>query len=299
MCQCWAVFFVLDGSEATLSARPVVPTHMGLRSTSIEVDLKRSYEVGAERGLSRSPLELLLGVDGSAGRDLALCVFAAGLDWTGEEIVDDELRGSDVRSMVRDALDARPEDLLALRQAATAWLGPEDVDQAALWAGRDHLARLMAGVEMVPLVREKTGKLVAAYKSADLFALAAVEITLRLTLDEAMNRCAHCGCLFLAVERSDERYCRRAAPGEPVGGRGCQEIGPRRRYEAAHVDDLRAVYRRAYKRLDVRSRRGHLGREAVAQWRQRARSLIQQAEAEEWDVQRFEHELLSIEPKGA
>ena len=282
------MFFILDGEEATLGARPLVPSPGGLRSASLEIDLERSYEERVDRELSRSPLELLLGIDGSAGRDLALCVFAAGLDWTGGEIVKDQLRGSDVRSIVRYALDARADDLAALRQAATASLWPEEPDDKAL----------MAGTTMVPGI-SPDGRLVVAYRSTDLFALAAVEATLRSAQGWTLNTCTHCGCLFLPVERNDERYCRRAAPGEPVTGRGCQEIGPRRRYEAAHVDDLRAVYRRAYKRLDVRSRRGHLSRDAVAQWRQQARGLIEQGEAHGWDVPRFEHALLSIEPKGA
>jgi len=292
------MFFILDGEEATLGARPLVPPPAGLRSASLEIDLERSYEEGVDRELSRSPLELLLGIDGSAGRDLALCVFAAGLDWTGGEIVKGQVRGSDVRSIVRYALDARADDLAALRQAATASLWPEEPDDKALMAGRYDMERLMAGTTMVPGI-SSDGRLVVAYRSTDLFALAAVETTLRSAQGWTSNRCTHCGCLFLPVERNDERYCRRAAPGEPVGGRGCQEIGPRRRYEAAHVNDLRAVYRRAYKRLDVRSRRGHLSRDAVAQWRQQARGLIEQGEAEGWDVPRFEHALLSIEPKGA
>lgn len=289
------MFFILEGGEAHLIARPLVPSDEG-RSASVDIDLERLYEVGEERSARLpSPLELLLGVDGSAGRDLALCVFAAGLDWTG--VGQSPVRGSEARSAVRAALDGRADDLAALRLAAGAWLGPEEADEPALWAGRDQLARLMAGVEVVPRVSEKTGRLVATYQAADLFALAAVEMTLRVTLDEAMNRCAHCECLFLPVERSDERYCRRAAPGQPVGGRTCQQLGPQRRYEASHHDDLRAAYRRAYKRLDVRARRGRITRDALSAWREQARLLVKRGEARRWGVARFEQELLGIEPK--
>ncbi len=265
------------------------------------------YVVGSETALvaMASPLDLLLGQDGSAARALSLA-SALGLDWTARKLrAGRRLREAEVVATVRTALDERASDLQDLREAAETLLNVnlgDDRDHEAPamtveeWiTQRDRamvlMARLLEGVRLRPAISDRV---IDAHESDDPLSLAAVEALLMGRRRRPLWECRHCGLPFVQAERVDQFYCRRPAPGDPR--RTCAVLGPQRQY-AQNIGALEAAYRREYKRLDNRVRRGRFTRAALDQWRQRARALLEAAQRRSWSEDRLVKELRSIEPK--
>jgi hypothetical protein len=282
---------------------------------SLDVALDTRYRVpDGDRPWRASPLLLLLGLEDarpSMTRVLEV-VTAAGVDWACHELdrerpaAGDELSGSVAADLVLQAIERRREDIDAIVSATELIIGPGD------WRESEHAAirRRVEDALNRPRIRlpERTISRYAAvhpeYESDDLVSLAGVDMLLRgdMLLEggdgRAATRCHHCGDLFIPDERFDERYCRRAVPGEPPGGRTCQDLGPQQRYHE-RLDALGRLYRREYKRLDNRQRRGLFTREALDAWRGEARELLATAQADGWDEQRYRKALDEIEPAGA
>lgn len=288
---------VSPAGEVRCSAR-AVDRRVACATLSVALDAD-GYVVQSERAWPRSPLEALLGIigrDSATPRlELAEC---CGVDWTGRELREGHsLTGRAVVELVDQALAAREGDLRWLRDAAHGLLGPWVASEAELETLFPTLDQLVRGVQVATVVDVETGWPLPGYMSADPVALAAVEILERGRLSHEIHECAHCGAGFFAVERADELYCRRAAPGEPPGGRTCRQVGPQTRY-AANLDELGRCYRRNYKRLDQRARRGAFSRTELDRWRTGAQELLAGAERRRWTVERLEAELAKIEPKG-
>ena len=272
---------------ATLDTRWLNP---GVEATDLEVDLSRARTVMPGPAEEASPLHLLTGLDGSATRLLELATWA-GMDWVpGSNLaVGNRVIGTAAVERVGAALAKRGDDIELL---AELMVELPDQNKAR------RLADLVRGVHLAvaPFADPLTGWAVEAYESDDLVALAAAELLVRSGRREGSQVCAHCGRPFLLAGRSDAVYCRRSAPGEAVGSRTCQRIGPQRQY-AERLSDLGASYRAAYKRLDLRCRRGRFSREALDLWRWKARELLETAERASWGRDRLERELSKIEPK--
>jgi hypothetical protein len=285
-------------NRPVLVVRPLIAE--GFISRSAEVDLNRTYTVAAERVIERSVLELHLGLDGSSTRTLDFTVWGLGLDWaakaTGSSLprLGLQLTGAEVAKQVNTAIHVYGRKLASLRRAAAVLLAENGASDAVTDQGH-HLDRLMRPVR-IGTHTLSDGSVVEKYTSDDLIALAAVEILLFLRFGTVLRTCAHCGSLFLVDGRSDRLFCRRSAPGAPLGRR-CDQVGPQVAF-ARNLDDLGAAYRRTYKRLDNAARRGRLTRAAVDNWRAHARQLLVRGETERWDVSRYESELASIEPEG-
>lgn len=292
-----------SGTEVR-GARPLLPSPVAGRSGSFAVDLERSFVVGSKRETVRSPLNAVLGFDGSATRYLDVAVWGLGLDWAatilGRRLPAEgtSMTGAAALGLIEGAAGARSEDLRALASAAEHLGGAVEPEPRAQHVVT--LSRLMAPLRITAAHRmtldDWAGRLAPVYRADDLLALAALELVLATEAGRFVSRCAHCDRLFLPANRTDEIYCSRPAPGEVVGGRTCRQLGPQRRYSAS-LDDLGAAYRRAYKRLDNRERRGHILRSHLDSWRLAARSLLAEAEAAAWDRSRFEQALAEIEPK--
>jgi hypothetical protein len=282
---------------------------------SLDAALDTRYRIpDGDRQRRASPLMLLLGLEDvqpSMTRVMEV-VTAAGVDWACHELgrerpaAGDELSGTVAADLVLHAVERRREDINAIVSATELIIGPGD------WRESEHAAirnRVEAALNS-PRIRlpERTISRHAAvhpeYESDDLVSLAGVDMLLRgdMLLEggdgRAATRCQHCGDLFIPDERLDERYCRRAVPGEPPGGRTCQDVGPQQRYHE-QLDALGRLYRREYKRLDNRTRRGLFPREALDAWRGEARELLTTAQAEAWDEQQYRKALAEIEPDGA
>lgn len=284
-----------NGGATRLVARPVVPVP-DVADESLEADLERPYEVSSEQPLATSPLMALLGcINGDPGRLLALGTWEAGLDWVGGRRRPQGIRlsGQSVVEAVETALPSL--DLPWLDRATEIHLGGREAGVTELEHLRAWLQNVLRGTVAVTTFDDyETDKLLDAYESRELVPVAAVELLRRSRRGDVLHRCQHCGSLFSPEERADEIYCRRAAPGEPPAGRTCQQLGPQSRYHA-QLDELHAAYRRRYKRFDQRVRRHGRPRELIDRWRERARQLLNDAEARAWSRERFERELDTVE----
>jgi hypothetical protein len=283
---------VRRGGSVSLKARPL-SLLVGTRSP--EVDLQVEWEVFSARELEVSPLGLLLGLDGSAGRALAVAAWAAGLDWTGAELtVGSKCTGQQIVDSVTAYLATRDRDLALVGTFASALLSPTG---SHLDLGADEavtrLTKLLAEVHLDLAL--DGGDVVDAHVSHDLVALALAETLILSREGGELGVCSLCGCQFVVESRVDERYCRRAAPGEPYGGRTCQKLGPQRGFVNS-ASPLTLAYRRHFKRLDNHVRRGGLDRESLDRWRTDARSLVEVGDRRGWSLGHFEKELGKIEP---
>lgn len=254
-----------------------------------------------------SPLQLLLGLDGTSARVLELTVHAAGIDWATDTLRKRRMRdgatisGVGVVALAGEALEALAPQLDALTSAAVTLLSADDAGEA--WERRAgeavrNLEPVLAAVTVVPWydARPEVDRVYDVHESRDLVALAAAELCERGREDQVVRSCGLCGRPFIPVERADEVYCRRAAPGQPPWRRTCREVGPQRRY-ADELDELTAVYRRAYKRLDVRQRRGGFERSLLDEWRSEARRLSDEARRSQWTPEELARALDDIAPE--
>ncbi len=282
------LFITADG-EALTQARAVGPTS-NVRAATLEVDLARPWRVGNEVERSASPLLLILGLDGSDTRLLELA-FGAGADWL--KGLRDEASGSEVCEAVAGAVTANAKRIDALRRSVElSETSPPSVAEKV----RSALANLTADVRIVPGLDHVTGAWVETYEADDPIALAAIELLVRERRGDQLAVCGLCGCPFVTVNRIDELYCRRSAPGEALGGRTCHQLGPQRRY-AAELGGHEAAYRTEYKRLDKWARRGAIDRTQLDQWRTRARAALEQGRHRRWTLDRFKRELAALEPE--
>jgi hypothetical protein len=273
-------------------------------SRSEAVDSARTFKLDSERELDFSPLDALLGIDGSVTRLLEVLVWGAG-DVSAEAAGrSGKATGEEIVAALATVLDRRADDLIDLRRAAIAWLGNDTlpkVSSEATASALDALTRLSMPARVVAAydTSAKDGglwDLVVGYESDDLIALAAVETMILGTRPVALARCAHCELPFIARHRT-ETYCRRSAPGLGVGSRTCQDVGPQKRYAAA-LGGAEAIYRKNYKRLDNQVRRGALSRAEVDLWRDTARAALAKAKAENWSDGQYASHLQLIEPEG-
>jgi hypothetical protein len=254
------------------------------------------------------PAELLLAVTRrrSPARLLAIGRML-GTAWTGPW--PDRLRGEsdgEVIALVETGLQGRPQDLIDLNTAAAVLLLSPDVSVLEPQAeqAQRNLKRLLGDVRVEPQVHlGATGApgrwsvtATAVFVSDNPFSLAAAELLERAKGGQQLRVCAYCECLFFPSERSDQAYCRRVAPGEPVGGRACYQVGPRARYKQ-DLDQYETVRRRAYKRLDQRVRRGAIARDEVDAWRTTSHNTVQLARQKGWTVEQLERELARTEPR--
>lgn len=270
----------------------------GPRLASVQDDLQRPFRLEEEVWVpDASPLQALLGASGDTARSLTLVASGGeppngvGIDWLLPLVgkpplrVGHELHGSEIVEVVEKGLVEIGEQLELLRAAAT--------DPFA-----DHVQRRITSLlETVRVVPDPTSfrGMTDAYASDDLVGLAAAELLLWGRLDRPLRTCEHCGCPFVPHKRIDEIYCRRVAPGEPLGGSTCREVGPQQRYADTQTP-LQKAYRRAYKRLDLRQRRGAFSRQELDDWRVQARKLLAEAKEANWDEQRLSDALRSVEP---
>ena len=166
------------------------------------------------------------------------------------------------------------EDLLTLREARVLATSKHELDVADrdLIQARDRTDELLSRVRVVArfdLLAQPFGPdWREAYESDDIVALALAELLDVRREGAKFPICSLCGRPFQTLERTDEQYCRRPAPGEALSAasRTCQKLGPQRAY-AASLGGVAAVYRARYKALDKRVRRGTLQREQVDAWR--------------------------------
>lgn len=278
--------------------------------------LDAEYEVQREpehpRGAT-SPLHLVLGVADAppeATRIMEL-VHTAGIDWACDALgeaapeVGAIVFGHAAATMAERALRQRADDLAAFADTAVGLLGQDAVAQL----DRDRVQGVLDTVRVrLPSTVIGAGSVYEEHESDDLVAVATIDLLLhgRYWTDVRRSRgravanlteCQHCGHLFVPTERVDEIYCRRAAPGEPPGGRKCEDVGPQRRYHD-DLDELTRTYRREYKRLDNHVRRDRLTRDQLDEWRTLARALLEQAQSDGWDVDHYRSALVTIEPGG-
>lgn len=288
------------GETSLDDVRPL--TSPEVASSTLAVDLDRSYAVAAPRVIgATSPLSALLGTVGtdSPTRRLDLAVWGAGLDWAWQVLgrkprrTGSSVRGTEIVAVVDEALGRLSGALELLDRAAARF------EDGPLLAGLKQLEGHVAGVRReVGLFYPGEGGpiLLDAQVSDDLVGLAAVEMLLRFRVGERAARCAHCGCTFFYAERSDEVYCRRLAPDEPSGGRTCRQVGPQRRY-AAKIDEFTVIYRRRYKRLDQRARRGTISRAGLDEWRTKASRFLEAAREQKWTAGEFARRLDAVEER--
>lgn len=299
----------IDG-QSQLQARALVPVSRSAVPSSLTQALESRYTVRTERDdhpiySDRSLLQLVLGLTGDPARVLELVVWAAGIDWATEILgkprrrTDSTLTGADAVGIASSALEEIRPAVDALAGAATVLLSAEDSgsawEQDALVALR-RLTPLLSSVRVVPWYDVKHDRLVDVHESQDLVGLAAAELCEWGRDGHVVRVCGLCQRPFLPAERSDEVYCRRTAPDRPPWHRTCRDVGPQHRY-AADLDDLTAVYRRAYKRLDVRQRRGRFQRGDLDAWRAGAKRLLDQAHQARWSVEELERALDDIAPE--
>lgn len=282
-----------------LEARPAI-AHA--TSTTLEVNLASEWMIQQLTHPTASPLQLLLGTATGDDTRLLELVSGAGIDWATDALGLERLADRamvlcrDLAELARKALAERREDLEELNSVAALLLGTDEwPSETPVVDALAALERLCEPVRVVPEYDLGAGRLFDTHGSGDLLALAAVELALRGRAGQQVVPCAHCRCLFVPAERTDELYCRRTAPGLPVGLRRCNQVGPQRRYHEA-LTEVQAAYRREYKRLDTRSRRGLFPRSALDRWRAQARDLLDQAEAEGWPVDRYLEALAGIAP---
>jgi hypothetical protein len=284
--------------------------HHDFAARSLDTALEIRYRVpDSDRPWRASPLMLLLGLeDAPANMTRAMeVVTAAGVDWACDELGRErpsagvELSGSVAAELVLHAVDRRRGDIDAIISATELIIGPGDWQEGEHGAIRDRVQVALDNPRIrLPerrISREDEAAVHPEHESDDLVSLAGVDLLLQGADGRVASRCHHCGDLFIPVERLDERYCRRAAPGEPPGRRTCQEVGPQQRYHE-RLDALGWLYRREYKRLDNRQRRGLFPREVLDAWRGEARELLETAQAEGWGEQRYRAALAAIEPGG-
>lgn len=288
------------GETSLDDLRPL--TSPDVASSALDVDLGRSWTVATPRPTGVvSPLGALLGTVGtdSPTRRLELAVWGVGLDWAWRILgrpprrTGSKLRGSEIVEVVDEALGQLGGALELLDRAAARF------EDGPLLAGLKQLEGHVRSVgrEVDLFYPGGSGPiLLDAQVSDDLVGLAAVEMLLRFRAGEQAARCAHCGCTFFYAERSDEVYCRRAAPDEPIGGRTCRQVGPQRRY-AANIDEFTVVYRRRYKRLDQQARRGTISRAGLDGWRTKASLFLEAAREQKWTAGEFARRLDALEER--
>lgn len=279
------------------------PLEQNVAVAPASADIEMDRPLGVARPLPFSPLDALLGLDGSLARLVALVVWGAG-----DIVADAKSRSGKLRGdLVVDALQAfaaeRQADLEKLENAAVGWLGdstlPEHSDDELVEALAD-LKELAATVTVVPDYDDKSGpglfELAPAYESDDLVALAAVEVMILGAADVVLRKCGHCERPFV-MRHANEVYCHRQAPGHGITAPNgkCRDVGPQRRY-ADQLDGAEAIYRKTYKRLDNKVRRGSLTREQLDEWRERARKTLEAAQKNRWTNLEFESALRIIEP---
>lgn len=293
---------LLAGAESTsIYARPLVPEGGGVAVT-LDEDRERSYKVGEHRSTPKSPLNLLLGLDGSDTRIFSLVAWGVGLDWAtaaigGDQLADGSvLAGAEVLEIVRDALDQIEADLHALMTAVDTVLGLGLLEPGPAKEAIEKLDQLCEDVTVIALWESAAATFVDGHRSESLLGLAAVEALRIASRSGRVVECAYCGRKFVPHERADELYCRRSVPGGPSGGRTCRQVGPQRRY-AEGMGAVTAAYRRSYKRLDNRVRRGQLQRWRVDEWRVQAKALVDRAQRRGWSIEKFEQELESLNPE--
>lgn len=265
-----------------------------------EGDLLRDYRVAESFWTNASPLQALLGATQEPSRRLGMVTSGSkqslngvGVDWVAPLLQDDppddgaQLRGEDLLTLVSKALDQIQDDVNALEEVALAT--PETPRAAEL------LDPLLDPLTVVVPPRGLP-RLTVGFESDELVPLAAVELLLFLGANgRGIRRCGHCGRPFMPFSRVDEVYCRREAPGEPLGGSICREVGPQQRYQETR-SPLQGVYRQVYKRLDLRQRRGGFPRHELDAWREQGRALLAQAQEEEWAEDRLESALEALAP---
>lgn len=281
--------FVDAGGQAHVGRLSLRPKGWA-KAADLDVDLDRPWIVEAELEHESSPLQALLGLDGSPTRALEFA-FTAGAGWLTWPI-GSERDGAEVVAEVTAMVGRRSGHIEALHRALLL----ADAEPKAAERIRARLAELVATVRIVPAFDNETGRWIETYESEDPIALAAVELLVREQRGDKASECRLCGRPFLAANRSDEVYCRRAAPGQPFGGRSCHELGPQRLY-AAELGELESAYRTEYKRLDKWARRDHIDRRQLDRWRKDARAALEQGRRRRWSVERFRRELEGLEPQ--
>lgn len=104
--------------------------------------------------------------------------------------------------------------------------------------------------------------------------------------DIRMKRCKNCGKYFI-VEKSNQEYCSRLAPGS---SKLCTEIGRIRVYGRKMTGDNSAagLYRKAYKTHYARVNRGQMSNDEFESWKVRAQEKRDQAQAGELDMYDYE-----------
>lgn len=294
-----------NGQTDLGDTRPLVATRE-LKSASLNVDLDRTFTISGTRSVEKSPLEGLLGIvnNDSSTRRLELVVWGAGLDWAWAELgqkpprAGTKLTGHEVVGVVDEALTKLKVPLALLARAAALFADEADLGQVLHQLGRleQHANNVTREIDLFSPGDGERAVVVDTPVSDDLIGLAVVELTLRFRAEETGAVCANCNSLFFHAERTDEIYCRRAAPGEPVGGRTCRQIGPQKRY-AGKIDELTVTYRRRYKRLDQQARRGDFDRAALDKWRTQARNLLDLAQKSRWSADEFDRALDEYDPK--
>lgn len=287
----------LVGGHPQLVCRPLFASVM---SASLEFDLQREWPIrpahdddGYAMWYDRSLVNALLGLrrddGGDRGADesrLLDVAYTVGVDWAsallGRPVLDIDPTGEEVASLVADAVRKLDRDLERLEAAF-------DFETAEAVPFLDQiLGRVQVGLSALAPV-------VPCYRSSDIVALAAMEVLLRWADGQQVVVCANCGSSFFPAERTDEVYCRRVAPGSPVGNT-CQKVGPQRRY-SAHLDELTAVYRKRGKVMDQRRRRQQIGGEVVERWREAARRKLDLAKRGKWAPERLDAELRKLEQR--
>jgi len=261
-------------------------------AASLAVDLAAEW-TPAFRGTDSpgaSPLALVLGLDGSETRALELA-YMSGPSSLGRRLPGEKATGKRVARHVLRAQEKRAADFAAVKDGVDVLAGYAPDAAVRVQPVLDRLARSVRLT--VPDWTDAAHFMLLAYESEDLLALAAAELFLMAAARANVNVCRHCQCHFVSAERTDEVYCRRAAPGEPVGGRTCRQVGPQRHY-AEHLNGPRAIYRREYRRLQKRAARGTYSRDALTAWRAAARPIVERAEREGWADSRIELVLAEI-----
>lgn len=118
-------------------------------------------------------------------------------------------------------------------------------------------------------------------------AVAAVE-----ALDEHDGRippkreCPNCAQWF-RPKRRGQRYCDTGK---------CRTVGPSAVY-ARTLSPLKDAYRKEYRRLDNRQRRGKFSRDDLAEWRLQAGQALTTAETDSWPVEKYRAHLAHLVPQ--
>lgn len=163
---------------------------------------------------------------------------------------DDEVYLAHLSGRYGRAIDVTPERVAEWRPFAEAL--PEAVARASELRFPELL--VPAWLE----IRFSGAPFVPDLLPADLRVLAswALELMLRQPPPFTLRTCPTCGLLWLAEAGDESEFCRRPAPGRRVDCR-----------TAAREDRKDAGYRREYRRLRDRYKRGRLSEEAWKEWR--------------------------------